>query len=223
MRIITFRFDDGLWHGTQKAIRILGEFHASFFIVKNWLSEYNFPIQDEFNKGRYHGSIDEWKEVSAMGHDVQSHSCSHRTFSNLTIEERTIELKESLELLTEIHEPPYSMCYPYNDMTPDNLVDLGYEASGFYTRPSDQNILYNHINQLEIFNLKSWAIREHHLENIKVQLQNVPDDTWIILAMHSLDNEGWEPWSQASFSELVNFIAAHDFEILSLSETLAKL
>ena len=223
MKIITFRFDDGLWEGTLKATKILGPHHASFFIVRDWLENCNLPITDEFNQNKYHGSLDKWKILSNLGHDIQAHSCSHQSFSNLSPDERITELTDSLDLIKKIHGPPYAMCYPYNNITPDNLLDIGYSAGGFLTRTSDQEILYNSLDNLDLFALNSWAVRERHLNKIKTQLENVPDHSWTILAFHSFDNEGYEPWSQKSFAALVNFVKHNKFSVLSLSETLLSL
>lgn len=218
-KIISFRFDDGLWEGTQKIVDILSPYKASFFIVKNWLSEFNGPIHDEYNKGRYHGSINEWKELSGLGHDIQAHSCSHRNFLDLKEEERLQELQGSYDLVSEIHDYSKMMCYPYNVMISDDLQSIGFKAAGFLTHPSDQQINYNLLDDTNVFALKSWAVRERNFEFIIKELSNLPDNTWTILAFHSLEDEGFEPWSIDGFKALTEEIVKMNFNIQTVTET----
>ena len=223
MRIISFRFDDGLWEGARKAVSVLNPYKASFFIVKNWLEDFDLPVLDEYNRGRYHGSIALWKEMSAMGQDIQAHSCTHQRFSSLSKAERDEELSESIRLIRKIHDGPYFICYPYNDITPDNLTMAGYDAAGFETRPSSTPINWNNTSNLDVYRLKSWAIREENFFSICDQIKALPPDSWTILAMHSLDGEGFSPWNSSNLKHLVEFISDLDFEILSIQEAYSKL
>lgn len=218
-RIISFRFDDGLWVGTQKAIEILSPHKASFFIVKDWLADYESEILDEFNKGRYHGSIEEWIELSNSGQDIQAHSCTHRNFLELSQEERLEELQGSHDLISKIHDQSILMCYPYNAITNDDLKSLGYKAAGFLTRPSDRPIHFNNFKNIDTYALKSWAVRERNFDSIINDLSYLPDNTWTILSFHSLDGEGFEPWSSSGFKALKEEIIQMNFKIETVTDT----
>lgn len=220
MRIVSFRFDDGLWEGAKKAHKILYPHKGSFFIVRDWLSNVSEEIDDKYNNERYHGSIDEWQAMSLSGHDIQAHSCSHSMFSKLDLRTQANEFEGSLECIKKIHNGPYIFCFPYNDIISADLESIGYAASGFITRSSKSPIIYNDLTKKIWHNLNSWAIRQAHIESIKLEVENLPDDSWVILSLHSLDGEGFEPWDSTSFEDLVRSIEKMGFGILSISEVL---
>ncbi len=222
MRIISFRFDDGLWEGAIKASKILGDYKATFFIVVDWLDDNPGIINDDFNMGRSHGSLDSWMEMSESGQDVQSHSKSHRRFSTLNYDERITELIESRKLIESIHDRPILFCYPYNDITQDDLKSLGYSGGGFHTMTSYHPIIYNELSDYDPFMLRSWAIQEENFSDICHQLKNLPNDTWTILGLHSLDGEGFNPWKYSYLEALFEFIVLQNFKISTISEVLSK-
>lgn len=53
--------------------------------------------------------------------------------------------------------------------------------------------------------------------------QAVPDDTWTILALHSLDGEGYEPWTSKGFARLVEAVSSMRYVIVSVAEVLNDL
>jgi hypothetical protein len=105
-------------------------------------------------------------------------------------------------------------------MTPLDLRDLGVSAAGFRSRTSDEPILFNRMDQdLDPFALQSWAVRERNLDAVARQLANdVPDGTWTILAFHSLDGEGFEPWGSAAFGVLVQTVRQQGFHIRTVGQ-----
>lgn len=142
----------------------------------------------------------------------------------LSPEEQKDELSASLALIREIHDGPYVFCYPYNHRVDLDFAALGISAAGFETRTSDHPILFNRLSaDLDLFALASWAVRERHLERVLAELASLPDDSWTILAFHSLDGEGHEPWTAAAFGTLVSSSRELGLKISTISEMVTEL
>ena len=218
-KIISFRFDDGLWEGCNKAIKILHPATASFYIVKDWMADFNLKINDDLNIGHYHGSIKEWRQLALAGQDIQGHSISHDLFSKLSPEERSSNLSQTRDFLSSIHPGPYSFCYPYNALTEDDLISHGFDHAGFSTKPSKEPIQFNKFDNIDRFKLKSWAVRHEDIDDIYRQLFSLESQTWVILAFHSIDDEGFMPWPESKFGKFVEKIK-EGFDILNVSEAL---
>jgi peptidoglycan/xylan/chitin deacetylase (PgdA/CDA1 family) len=165
------------------------------------------------------GSFDEWRAVSEGGHDVQPHSVSHVNFASLTPEQQCAEIVGSAEMVRGIHQGRLIFAFPYNVIPNLDLPRLGLSASGFVTRTSDGPAFFNDLGAgLDLFRLRSWAVRERHLEAIATQLTSLPDRSWTILAFHSLDGEGHEPWSSLAFHDLVDLVRRAGLDIVTISE-----
>lgn len=216
MRLLTFRFDDGFWLGTQKAIEILHPHQGSFFIVGDRVLGLARLDDNPSLAGTDFGSAAGWKALAEAGQDIQPHGYSHRRFSDLTLSEVKDEFRKSIDIIRRISAGPYIFCCPFNDLPP--LLDfaaLGLSALGFETRTSREPVLVNNLGALEPFRLRSWAVRESDLNYVESQLTSVPDASWTVLAMHSLDGEGHEPWSAKGLADLVSLVAALGFEIVT--------
>jgi hypothetical protein len=101
-----------------------------------------------------------------------------------------------------------------------DLASLGLSAAGFATAGSDRAIVFNGLDddELDLFRLRSWAVRERHFHTIVDQLDGLPDQSWTILGFHSLDGEGHEPWTSEGFSRLVAIVNAAGLQIVSIRE-----
>lgn len=218
-RFITFRLDDGFINGATKVAEYLAPSHASFFVVTGLISgTHNLDHIDLF-RGKDFGSIGQWQALANAGHDVQPHSVSHANFTTLTVEQQLYEIRESLAIVRRIHRGPYVFGFPHNIMMSLNMTSLGLSAAGFHTVASDCAISFNSLNdQIDLFSLRSWAVREQHFDSIVDQIENnLPDQSWTILAFHSLDGEGHEPWSSEGFSRLVATVRSMDLQIISVA------
>lgn len=228
-RFLTFRFDDGLIAGAKQAIRLLEPWHATFFIVTGQVQGAagceGRTCQEPSFAGKQFGSISDWEKVVALGHDVQSHSVTHARFSSLALSEQRKELRDSLAAIRALHGEPYAFCFPYNDITAIDLRTEGFAAAGFVSRSSDEPVLFNPISaSLDAFRLRSWMVRERHFDRVVSDLARVvPDDSWTILGLHSLDGEGHEPWTSAGFARLVGCVRTLGYSVSSVSEILARL
>ena len=219
-RYITFRFDDGFIKGARKAVACLHPNAASFFVVTGHLCGTAKLEHIELFRERDFGSIDEWRMLAAAGHDVQSHSSTHANFTNLSPAEQSREISESIAVVRLIHAGPYAFCYPYNALTDLDLASHGISAAGFATAGSNCAVLFNLLDdKLNMYQLRSWAVRERDFDAIIDQLtHDVPRMSWTILAFHSLDDEGHEPWSSKNFTRLISAVRLMGYEIVSVGE-----
>ncbi len=138
---------------------------------------------------------------------------------------RSRSLEYALSLVRRIHDGPYVFCYPYNSIADLDLASLGISAAGFETPTSDGLVMFNVVDQaLDLYRLKSWAVRERHFDAIVYQLsQHQPNDSWTILAFHSLDGEGHEPWTSERFSRLVAAVRAMGCQIVTVGDMVSRL
>ncbi len=210
-RLVTFRFDDGYIAGARKAARILRPDPASFFIITGRVRE----------EGA-HGSIGDWREMAADGHDIQPHGVVHAGFAEMGDEQKLEEIRGSLAWIRQIQAGPYVFCFPFNRISDigRHVPDLA--AAGFHTVDSSLAAYTNALEpDLDWFRLRSWAVRERHLDHVVDQLEQLPDRTWTILALHSLDGEGHEPWSSDGFSRLVAAVRAASLKIVSVQQAVS--
>ena len=219
-RYVTFRFDDGHIAGARKAAELLRPDHGSFFIITGPV-EGNLDLQyPELVKGD-RGNLEAWRAVAALGHDIQPHSVTHPRFLDLSSDEQKAEIRNSIEFVRKIHSGPYVFCYPFNVIpTPQPIVEE-LSAAGFYSNGFNFNLL---AEGLDRFALRSWAIKECDFDLIVRQLaESVPDNAWIIFGLHSLDGEGWAPWTSASLSCLIAAVRDLDYQIVTVAEMIGKI
>ncbi len=223
-RFISFRMDDGFIEGARKVAACLDPSRGSFFVVADLVMGNRLDHEPLF-KGRDFGSVDEWGAISRLGHDVQLHGATHADLANLGPEQRLREVLDSLSLVRRIHDGPYVYCYPYNSLAELDLAALGISAAGFETATSDGPVIFNAVDRtLDFYRLKSWAVRERHFDAVVDQLtHHLPDDCWTILAFHSLDGEGHEPWTSERFCDLIAAVRAIDCQIITVGDMVSRL
>lgn len=223
-RLLTFRFDDGFMVGARRCAEILEPHRGSYFIVADRVLGVAQLNENPKLVGRDFGSVAEWQKLATEGHDVQAHSYSHRAFSTLSPEERESEIRASVSLVRSISAAPIVFAFPFNDRTDGiDWAALGVSAAGFDTRSSDFPLYTNICSGLDRFALRSWAVRERHWDYVTAELDEAPADSWTILGLHSLDEEGAEPWSSEGFARLVNFAAESRFDIVTARQALERI
>jgi peptidoglycan/xylan/chitin deacetylase (PgdA/CDA1 family) len=156
-----------------------------------------------------------------LGHDIQPHSVTHPWFPDLSHDEQKAEIRNSIEFVRKIHSGPYVFCYPFNAIpTPQPIVEE-LSAAGFYSSGVNFNLL---AEGLDRFTLRSWAIEESDFDLIVRQLnESVPDNAWIVFGLHSLDGEGWAPWTSASLSRLIAAVRDVDYQIVTVAEMIGEI
>ena len=218
-RYVSFRFDDGFMAGARTAVSCLAPDCGTFFLVADLVTEGSSWHPEPLFRGRSFGSLAEWKDLADAGQDIQLHGRTHRNMKLLPLEEQRSEVAASLALTQQIHAGPYVFCHPFNRRVDLDYAALGISAAGFETRTSEHPIAFHRLaNSINRFDLCSWAVRERHFSKIMDQLAMLPDDSWAVLAFHSFDDEGHEPWSASSFRALVSECRNMGLKISPVSE-----
>jgi peptidoglycan/xylan/chitin deacetylase (PgdA/CDA1 family) len=216
-RFITFSFDDGMIIGAKRAAELLAPDYGTFFIVSDWVLG-KIHQDHELLKGRDFGSLGEWRTMSQLGSDIQPHSATHYNLLDGATDRNYLDIYKSVAFIRQIHEGPYGFCCPFNQIPKEiDFAELGFAYAGFVSTPSDGPVVYNDLARLDYFQLRRWAVRERHLERMALEFGSVPDNTWTILGLHSLDGEGFEPWSSSGLANLIQLVRSGDFEIITAS------
>lgn len=203
-RYVSFRFDDGFLDGARIAAQCLAPDKGTFFLISDLVTAGAADHDEPLFRGRSFGSVDDWRALSEAGQDIQLHGRSHRHMNLLPADEQAREIEHSLDLTRAIHAGPYVFCHPFNSRIDLDFARFGLSGAGFRTRTSDHAALFHRLSEgIDLYAMNSWAVRERHVDEVVEQLAQLPDDSWIILAFHSFDGEGHEPWTAAGFASLV--------------------
>src|SRR5579872_6164356 len=78
-RLASITFDDGFRSAAESSHRILEKFGyaATFYLVTGWVKPERARISERYNVGRCHGDWQFWRDMSALGHEIGSHTFSH--------------------------------------------------------------------------------------------------------------------------------------------------
>ena len=213
-RYLTFTFDDGLLDGAKKIDKILDPHKATFYIVTGWLEPNAIPITDKSNVGCNHGTLEDWKNLSNRGHDIGSHSVSHTKPTDLTkIKSLQTEYELSLNVLKSIQTGPYSASFPYNQI---------YRITADYNtvRVGDTEPIYRLLNDVNVRKIIPWSPWPESLPlwRIKWKIGQVPSNSWVVLGLHSLDGEGWQPWKSKELKSLKNYLVRKGIKIKTMKQ-----
>lgn len=223
-RYLSFRFDDGFVASARVASACLAPDFATFFLIADLVTDGAEGSFEPLFRERDFGSVAEWRAIGKAGHDIQLHGRTHTNMTLLSKEDQRREVLDSLTLTRSLHDGPYVFCHPFNARVDLDFAALGMSGAGFDTRTSDQAIIFHRLtNPIDPFALSSWAVRERHLETVVDQLAQLPDESWTILAFHSFDGEGYEPWSSVAFDALVAAVRRLDLEIVTIAAMIARL
>jgi peptidoglycan/xylan/chitin deacetylase (PgdA/CDA1 family) len=222
-RYMSFRFDDGFFHGALKANAMLEPDRASFFIVTGLVDKTHRLDHIPLFVGRKFGTIADWRVLARAGHDIQPHSVTHANLPLLTREQRIEEVERSLAFVKKIHAGPYVFCHPYNALTDLDFASLGFAAAGFSGRGSQDTIPYNDPSKVNPYLLRSSVLPEDQYDWLVGNLSTyVPDNGWVILGFHSFDGEGSRPWSSEGFSRLVADVRRLGFQIRTIAAMVGR-
>jgi peptidoglycan/xylan/chitin deacetylase (PgdA/CDA1 family) len=223
-RYVSFRFDDGFIKGARTAAACLAPDYGTFFLIADLVTNGAADHPEPLFRGRDFGSPAEWRALARAGQDIQLHGRTHTDLMRLSPSEQRAEIVSSLAFTRELHDGPYVFCHPFNHRIDLDFAPLGLSGAGFRTRASDHPILFHELTKrIDPFALSSWAVRERHFKSAADQLRKLPDESWTILALHSLDGEGHEPWSVAAFRELVSECRSLGLSIVTVSNMIESL
>lgn len=124
---ISYTFDDGLRDQFTLAVPMLNEvgFKGTFFIIPGKTAATPEEGEQKQNNPDIHkqwGGISwpELKEMSKQGHEIASHTWSHRNMAKIPPADMDAELGKAYETIkTRIGKPPLTLAFPYNKSTPE--------------------------------------------------------------------------------------------------------
>jgi len=210
-RYLSFTFDDGFIDGAKKVDKILYPYNATFYIVTGWVRPNNVPVDDDFNKGADHGSIEDWVTLSGKGHDIGSHTVSHAAEKEPDSE---CEYKKSLDFIKQIHDGPYNFSCPHH-------VEVKASMPYYDTvRIGRDKRIYNDFGEVNMHRLISWEPSGNPVYERKAfkTIAEIPGNSWMILSMHSLDGEGWNPWGSDALNRLKDYALKCGYNIKSVAQ-----
>jgi hypothetical protein len=208
MKFATFTFDDGIIASAKKVHEILFPYKATFYVVSGWVLK-TIVIVDKYNINFDHGTIEDWKEIIKLGHEVGSHTHSHCKADNINIQN---ECLESLNFLRKIQIPPYSLSCPHHTLIKTELYDS--IRTGSYStvhKKFDKEKIFNKIESLNLFELYS-------IEDTKIDCNEISDNSWIIFSFHGIDSEGFCPITTQQLETLKNDLLLKKFKIVTVRE-----
>jgi peptidoglycan/xylan/chitin deacetylase (PgdA/CDA1 family) len=120
---ISYTFDDGLRDQFTLAVPLLNEagFKGTFFVVPGRTAETPEAAAAKQFEPKVMGSISwpELKTMAAQGHEIASHTWSHRNQAKISAAEADTELSKSFDALkSHMGKAPLTLAFPYNQSTP---------------------------------------------------------------------------------------------------------
>ena len=175
---ISYTFDDNTRDQYTLAVPMLNEagFKGTFFVISGRTAE--SPEEGEKKQNdpevrKKWGGIcwAELKEMADQGHEIASHTWSHRSMRKLTPEEVDSELVRAFDAIkTRIGKPPLTIAFPFNQSTPEVQAaalkhHVAYRA--YQTGLGEKSTVES---------LNTWADKQ------------VRDKTWGVLMAHAIAN-----------------------------------
>lgn len=196
--LVSLTFDDGLPCQLEHALPLLHTFHtpATFFLIGADESEYG-PLAKAA-----------WREARAEGHEIGSHTVTHRKPFSLNVGECVYEAQESKRYLeATIGGPVSTFCYPFTD-APAGLQGAvqgaGYMAArggrgareDKFLQPGDGANLFNvpciHVGPSTIGDADAWICNA------------VRRGAWLTLMLHGVgDPAAWDNIAAVQFFGLL--------------------
>lgn len=208
---VSLTFDDGLPCQAKYALPILDRFgaKATFFL----------PV----DSAEYPVDFKTWKQAAENGHEIGSHSMTHRKAAQLTAEDCIYETRQSQSDLTRLFGIPVvqSYCFPYTD-APAPLQTAtkkfydqarggrGARQDKYYQKASEVNF-YNvaclHVGPTTIANCWDWAKEARNRK------------AWVVLMLHGVGQPGtWDNIEPEQLDELVRCFAEAGCDIKTFAD-----
>lgn len=200
---LSLSFDDGTPDQLHYAIPLLREmgFKATFYIipsqVKNWTA---------------------WNELHQEGHEISSHSMTHKNLKQLNKSVLHYELAQSYDVITKnIPENNcLSVAYPFGAVNSDVIKEsLKYYYAGRVARKSKNYInLYDDVDLFKLQSIGLWKGTDL-IEMNKMIDQLINNKGWLIETVHGIINSnnkmenietGWKPIEFDKLKQHYNYI-----------------
>lgn len=209
--IVSLTFDDG-WKTTyQNAIPLLNK--AGF---KNT----NYVITGRFSFPAY---INEEEALSLQndGHEVASHSRTHRDLATLTNQEQESEIRGSRDDLFDIgiHEVN-SFSYPFGSYT--SSIQTITRQAGYITARATPNGT-NDPGTTDLYALKRRSVEiQTTFQDVKGWIDEAhAAHTWLIIVFHRVDDSKTQySITPAVFEEIVDYLLSSSVRVLTVTQAL---
>lgn len=199
--MVSLTFDDGLKCQLDHAIPEMDRrgIKGTFFLPSSCP---DFPLD-----------IPRWLSVSKRGHEIGSHSATHRKAAALTPPAAIAELKNSRQILQrEFREPVRSFCYPYTD-APEHLqrpARLYYQqARGGRIAREDKYLIPG--DGANLFNVPCHHVQGKVIEEGLIYTwvaEAIGRGAWLTLMFHGVGSPGtWDNVPLPLFTEFLDYLA----------------
>ena len=192
---VTYSFDDGTANQIPVAIPLLDKynFKGSFNLVTDWVKDWSA-----------------WKKVADNGHEIASHTVSHKNFGQITEDIQEQELRDSKQIIEKnIGRECITMVYPYCARGNDNIVAKYYisarSCSGHIENPKPQNM----------FDITSLGVGTESQTNSAKAFNDwvdngVSQNGWAVFLIHAIDNDGgYSPINSSDFEQHLKYVSSN--------------
>lgn len=207
--LVTITFDDGWLSVYENAMPILNEksYKSSIYIASDVIA----PHWNRVSKKQI-------LKMESWGHEIGSHTKSHKPLADMTVNKMKKEIVGSKEDLLDLGVKSVdTFAYPfgdYNNFTDQIVHEAGYLGArtsdwGFNSTASDPYIL-------KIKSVKSGTSFAQAQDWIN---EAIATDTWLILAFHRINNDGSEySTTPEDFKKIVNYLAERKIRVVTTTE-----
>lgn len=217
---ISLSFDDGWKSAITHAFPVLQKYNlpATFYVISDRVD----PVQNE-----YMDRADLRVLVSA-GHEVGSHTRSHRHLPELSDEEVWSEIEQGVADLRRLGFSPRTFAYPYGDWSP-RIVKQVREAGFFGARTIERGINDSTTNHLL---LRAYAVREEDdVDDVCGWIREARAlGGWLILYMHQVEpaavlrKREWIYGTTPDVLEgILSIVVAERIQVLTVEQGLERL
>jgi len=177
--IVSLAFDDGWKCVYENALPLLDQrgISSTQYIITKYLDD---PTDN------YVG-IDEVHDMARRGHEIGSHTVSHKHLPKETDETIQQEVALSLQTFQRLNLPVQTFAYPYgeyDERVVTAVKNAGYDAARSIKRGYNQRHTDRYLLEIQPVSLGT------HLSKVKLWVSRArADNSWLIMTFHEI-NEG---------------------------------
>ena len=200
---LSLTFDDGLACQLEHAVPVMTKRRVpgTFFLIEKSEAAGYGPL-----------NVPAWKQAVADGHEIGSHSTSHKKAGSLSVEQCAFEAIHSKQFLEKTFDVPVtSYCYPYTDapgVLQSAVRQAGYtQARGGRVARLDKFITGD--SGINIFNTPCYHVNEAVVSEVSMMLSAALwRQAWVILMLHGVgpDYTQWDNVGTKAFDELLDIV-----------------
>lgn len=201
---LSLTFDDALPCQLEYAVPALNKYdlQGTFFAISD-CPEYPLDV---------HG----WRKAVKHGHEIGSHSVSHKKAATLTFSDALYEARESKRALeNHFGNTVTSFCYPYTD-APSPLQQAVYGAGYLQARGGRgarvEKFIMPH-DDFNFFNMPCFHVSNACFETGDIGnwiAEALQRGAWLTLMFHAVgDGHGWDNVKADVFAEFTEHLARH--------------